>query len=149
MDLELIVESIMGLVIVLGLLIFLLFFMFPEEDNKKKKVAVSKDNKSNELDTSLPALKKIVKNRISSTDKLSQALDLIIKHHGSISKKTAGRSHADFDIYMDILFTICRHPNTNKTIIIKFDKELTDRNPEYKSDINDAVTKGLNSRRVN
>ena len=66
-----------------------------------------------------------------------------------LQKKTAGRSHTDFDIYMDILFTICRHPNTNKNIIIKFDRQLTNENPEYKADINDAITKGLNSRRVN
>ncbi len=147
MDIELIIKSIMGLIIILGLLIFLLFYMFPEKKKKKKKK--SSKNTNHGIDTSLPALKKIIKNRISSTEKLGEALDLIIKHHGHITKKTAGRTHADFDIYMDILFTLCRHPNTNKNLIIKFDRELTKKNPEYKSNINDAVTKGLESRRVN
>ena len=148
MDLELIIKSIMGLVVVLGLLIFLLFFLFPEEDKKKKKVVVSKTHKNDDTDISLPALKKIIKNRLSKTEQLSEALDLIIQHHGTITKKTAGRTHADFDIYMDILFTICRHPNTNKNIIIKFDRALSNKNPDYKSNINDAITKGLESRRV-
>jgi len=58
------------------------------------------------------------------------------------------RAHPDFDIYMEILFTICRHPNTNKDIVIKFDRELGRLNPEYKKEINEAITKGLNSRRV-
>ena len=149
MDIELIVKSIMGLVIILGFLIFLLFFLFPEEDKKKKKKKVAVKKSDDGINTSLPALKKIIKNRKSSAEKLSEALDLIIKHHGVITKKTAGRTHADFDIYMDILFTICRHPNTNKNIIIKFDRALTDKNPEYKSNINDALTKGLESKRVN
>jgi hypothetical protein len=47
---------------------------------------------------------------------------------------------------MDILFAICRHPNTNKDIIINFDKELEHLNPEYKKEINEAIAKGLNSR---
>jgi len=148
MDIELIIKSIMGLIIILAILIFLLFYLFPEEKQKNKKIKKTSTN-STEDDISLASLKKIIKNRVSSTDKLSKTLDLIIKHHGKITKKTAGRSHADFDIYMDILFTITRHPNTNKSIIIKFDRELTKLNPEYKSNINDAVTKGLESRRVN
>ena len=63
-------------------------------------------------------------------------------------KKLGLRAHPDFDIYMDILFTICRHPNANKDLIIKFDRELEELNSEYKKEINDAITKGLNSRRV-
>jgi len=65
-----------------------------------------------------------------------------------LHEKLGLRTHPDFDTYMDILFTICRHPNTNKDIIIKFDKELSRLNPEYKKEINEAITKGLNSRRV-
>ena len=58
------------------------------------------------------------------------------------------RAHPDFDIYMDILFTICRHPNTTKNLILDFDKELERLNPEYKPEINNALAKGLNSRGV-
>jgi len=151
MDIELLIKSIMGLIVILGLLIFLLFYMFPEEDTKvkKKKVVVKKSNSNSFEDTSFSALKKVIKNKKSTTAELSKALDLIIKHHGIITKKTAGRSHADFDIYMDVLFSLCRHPNANKNIIINFDKTLSNKNPDYKSDINDAITKGLESRRVN
>ena len=146
MDTELIVKSIMGLIIVLGILVFILFFLFPEEKKKQKKLKNS--NNSTNRDLSLKALKKIVKNRISSTKQLSEALDFIIQYHGVIPRKKAGTTHEEFDVYMDILFTICRHPNTNKDIIIKFDRALATKNPQYKSSINDAITKGLESRRL-
>jgi len=147
MDLQLIIKSIMGLVVLLGLLIFLLFYMFPEEDTKIKKKKVVVKN-TNTPDTSFVSLKKVIKNKKSTAEELTKALDLIIKHHGIITKKTAGRSHADFDIYMDVLFSLCRHPNANKNVIINFDRSLANKNPDYKSDINDAITKGLESRRV-
>jgi hypothetical protein len=73
---------------------------------------------------------------------------MILKYYGHIHEKLGIRSHPDFDIYMEILIIICRHPNTNKDIIIKFDKELTRLNPSYKAEINEALTKGLNSRGV-
>ena len=148
MDMELIIKSILGLVVILAILIFIMFYMFPKENKQKSKQTKKKTTSTQHKDTSLEALRKIIKNKASSSKELSEALDLIIKHHGHIPKKTAARSHKDFDIYMDILFTICRHPNTNKDIIIKFDRELSKKNPEYKADINDAITKGLESRRI-
>ena len=147
MDLELIVKSIMGLVIILMILVFLLFYIFPDKGKKQaksKKKQVVKET----IDTSLEALKKIIKKKSSTSEELSSALDLVIKHHGNISLNSPGKNSSDFDIYMDILFTICRHPNTNKNIIIKFDSALSKKNPTYRSSINDAVTKGLESRRI-
>ncbi len=58
------------------------------------------------------------------------------------------RAHPDFENYSEILFTISRHKHINKDILIKFDKELERRNPEYKKEINEALMKGLNSRGV-
>jgi len=49
---------------------------------------------------------------------------------------------------MNILFAICLHPNTNKNIILSFNKELVRLNPKYKVEINGAISKGLNSRGV-
>jgi hypothetical protein len=104
------------------------------------------ESENKHKDIGFDALRAIIKNKQSSSKELKEALDLILKHHGIVSKKLGLRPHPDFDVYMDILFTICRHPNTNKSIIVNFDKELLKLNPEYKSEINDAITKGLNSR---
>ncbi|NOR58749.1 MAG: hypothetical protein GQ474_09535 [Sulfurimonas sp.] len=149
MEITLLLKSIVGLVIVLALLIFLLFL---PSNRKKAKTEPTKDTSSEATqrppNTDLDYLRSIIKKKKSTTEELKEALKLVIKHHGIVHEKLGLRVHPDFDIYMDILFTICRHPNTNKDIVIKFDRELARLNPEYKKEINEAITKGLNSRRV-
>ncbi|MDY0122658.1 hypothetical protein [Sulfurimonas sp.] len=157
METEFIIKAIIGLIIVLAVLIFLLF-LEPSRDAKsepKRQVATevqkeskdeSKEEASSSVNTDLFHLVNIIKNRRSNEDTLSEALELIIKHHGKVHKKLGLRPHPDFDTYIDILFTICRHPNANKDMIITFDRELERLNPEYKKEINEAIAKGLNSR---
>lgn len=145
MEITLLIKSIMGLVVILGLLVFLLFM----PSRKKKKVSETSDTpQKKKINSDLNSLHSIIKDRKTSTSGLKEALDLVIKHHGVVHKKLGLRPHPDFDIYMDILFTICRHPHTSKDLIVKFDRELEKLNPEYKKEINDAIAKGLNSRGI-
>ncbi len=149
MEVTLLIKSVMGLVVVLALLVFLLFL--PSNKKKEKTKVASKSatpSKKQLLNTDLEFLRAIIKKKKTTAKELQETLDLIIKHHGIVHKKLGLRAHPDFDVYMDILFTICRHPNTNKDIVLKFDRELVRLNPEYKKEINEAMTKGLNSRRV-
>ncbi len=158
MEAELIIKSIMGLIALLALLIFLLF-LEPGKAKKAKeklseiKAVIEEDNSELnggvlDKEPDLNSLADIIKNKKSDVPKLAYALDLIKKHHGKVHKKLGIRAHPDFDIYMDILFTLCRHPNANKDLIINFDRELEKLNPEYKQEINEAITKGLNSRGI-
>ncbi|WP_299946857.1 hypothetical protein [Sulfurimonas sp.] len=145
-----IIYMILGLVVVLAFLMLLLFL-------SPKKGAVAEQN-SNQVSknyepkiitrTDLDYLLGVIKNKGTTTKELATVLDLVIKHHGVIAKKLGIRAHPDFDIYVDIILTICRHKNTNKNIVVKFDKELVALNPDYKEEINDAITKGLNSRGI-
>ncbi len=145
MDLTLLVESIIGLVILLGLLIF--FLMISSRGVKKKsKKAIKRKERKLEVKYDIHHLKSIVKDRKSSTQELKKALDLVIKYHGKITKKLGLRPHPDSHVYLEILFNLCRHPNANKEIVINFDKELEKLNPSYKKEINDAMMRGLNSR---
>ncbi|WP_457746879.1 hypothetical protein [Sulfurimonas sp.] len=144
MDVVVLVKSIVGLMIVLGILIFVLFYT-PSKRKKKKEKSIQKNVKKRpEMD--FTRLLAIIKNKKSSTQELEEALDLIIKYHGKIHPKLGIRAHPEFDIYADILFRICRHPNTTKELIINFDRSLEKLNPDYNKEINDALTKGLNSR---
>ena len=146
MELTLLVQSIGGLIVILTILTILLL-MSPKKKTKKKKIEpVVKKN--NSIQTDLASLKAIIKNKKTTKKELKSTLDLVLKHHGNIHKKLGSRSHPDFDTYMEILMIICKHPNTTKDIIIEFDKALVRKNPDYKSDINDAITKGLNSRGI-
>lgn len=147
MDIVLLIKSIMGLVVILGILI--MFFLYApvskKKEPKEKKKSYVQESKA-EPKHELKELLEVIRNKHSSTEELAKALDAIIKYHGKIHPKLGIRAHPDFDIYSEILLRICRHPNTSKDIIIKFDKELEKRNPEYVREINDSLTKGLNSR---
>jgi hypothetical protein len=145
MEPELIIKSIMGLVVVLAILMFFLFFEPKKGDTKRSDSFKSTEADSHEK-PDLKSLVHVIKNRKSDADELKKALGLIIKYYGTINKKLGIRPHPDLYIYMDILFAICRHPNTNKDIILEFDKDLEHLNPEYKKEINEAIAKGLNSR---
>lgn len=138
----------MGLVVILGILIIFFFYMpSGKKKNPKKKKAYIQESKP-KAKHDLKDLVAVIRNKNSTTEELSQALDDIIKFHGHIHPKLGIRCHQEFDIYSEIILRICRHPNTSKEIIIKFDKALEARNPEYVREINDSLTKGLNSRGI-
>lgn len=144
MEITLLVKIIAGLIVVLAILIFV--FVLSSDTNKDqihKSKNVAGDEKQK---TDMVTLRAILRNNRTTTDELEETLRLILKHHGRIHKKLGSRSHPDFDSYMEILFMICRHPNTTKDIILDFDKELVRKNPTYKHEINEAITKGLDSR---
>lgn len=146
MDIVLLIKSIMGLVVILGILIaFFLYAPAAKKKEPKKKKKYTQESKP-EPKHELKDLLEVIRNKHSTTEQLAEALDTVIKYHGRIHPKLGIRAHPDFDIYSEILLRICRHPNTTKEIIIKFDKELEKRNPEYVREINDSLTKGLNSR---
>jgi len=138
-------QTIIGLVVVLGVLVLVLVLPAKRKKKEKKKVHIKKEpTRKTDLDT----LRHIIRNRMSSKEDLKQALDDVIKYHGTIGKKLGTRVNPQFDNYMEILIMICRHPNTDKNIILNFDKDLARLNPAYKSEINEAITKGLDSRSI-
>ena len=145
MDITLLVQTVLGLVVVLGILVFILV-MPAKKQQQKKKTYTTKSKPVRKTD--LESLRHFIRNRISTKEQLKQALDDVLKYHGTIPKKLGSRANPLFDDYMEILIMVCRHPNTDKNIIISFDKELSKRNPEYKIEINDSIKRGLDSRSI-
>jgi len=147
MEITLLVKSFVGLVSILFILIFLLLY-----SAKNKKIAAKKSEKKEKpiVDKSgyesMESLVEIIKNKKSTTQELKVALDKVLQFHGHIHDKLGSRPHPDFNLYAEIIFRICRHPNTNKDLILHFDKELEKNNPAYVKDINDFLSKGLESR---
>ena len=145
MEITLLIKSIIGLIVFLAILLYIL--LIPSKKAQKKPIKQESHHEDDgSMKTDKASLLGILKNKKTSAQDLANALDLILKHHGRIHKKLGERSHPEFDYYMDVLFTICRHPNTNKEIILNFDKRLEELNLDYKKDINEAIAKGLNSR---
>ena len=95
---------------------------------------------------SMEELLKVLQKKSSTADDLRNALEEMLRVYGKITPKLGIRAHPDFELYMLAIMLICRHRNTTKEIVLNFDRELTRKNPEYKREINEAISKGLNAR---
>jgi len=134
MDITLLVKSFIGLVSILAILIFFLFY---SPGQKRKKELQKKEEKKKNKSVDFETLLAIVRDKKASSQELSTALDNILEYYGEIE---------DFKYYGEILLRICRHPQTTKDIILKFNRDLEKKNPGYAIEINDFITRGLNSR---
>ena len=145
MDIILLLKSIAGLSAVLGILIFLYFYLSHTKTQQKKET-LKKPLKIREVQPELSTLLEVIKDKKSTTVELKEAVDLILKYYGKIPDKLGIRAHPKFEIYSEMLLRICHHPNTTKGIILKLDRELERLNPEYKMELEDSLTKGLDTR---
>ncbi len=136
------------LIVILGLLIFIFFYSSKKKKLKAEtKTAKKSTHKTDKvINTDLTYLRSEIRKQKTSAEELKAILDLVLKYHGVIHKKLGARPHPDFDAYTEIIITLCRHAHTNKDLVIGFDRELSRLNPEYKKEISEALTKGLNSR---
>ncbi|NPA65640.1 MAG: hypothetical protein GXO11_02035 [Epsilonproteobacteria bacterium] len=151
MDIGLLIKSIAGLVAIL--IVLILIFVLPARKKKAKqkkeqaeKEKVKKQKKKYEPIPTFDELLKIVKNQESSTEDLQKAIDLIIKYHSKIPPKLGIRAHPDFDKYVALIIFLVRHKNTNKDLILSLDRALRKNNPSYEPELNNALSKALNSR---
>ena len=145
MEVTLLLKSFAGLIFILGIL---LYFLLSSSKKKALVKKTAKEHKERNTFPSLESLVAIVKNKKSTKVELSEAIDKILKYHGIIHPKLGIRSHPDFDIYGLVMLKICHHPHTDKKIILKYDRELRAKNPEYAHEINDFLTKGLDTRGI-
>jgi hypothetical protein len=148
MNILYIIALILGSLVILVLVAFV--FMRGTTEHRDLVILEVKDKKTAEHEPKIPhdfeSLRKIIKNKKSSAKQLEEALELILKYYGDIHPKLGIRTHPDFDNYMDVIIRLCRHPRATSKMVVSFDKELRKKNPDYEKDINDAITKGLNSR---
>ncbi len=143
MEASLLIQSIGGLVVILAILLFVLLKPKAPKKVVKNKIVSSTEAKKR---TDLEFIKQVMKDKNSTREDLKNAVDMVLKYHGNIPKKLATRTNPKFDDYMAIFVALCRHKKATKDIVLKLDKELVRKNPAYKSEINDAISKGLNSR---
>ncbi|WP_428738620.1 hypothetical protein [Sulfurimonas sp.] len=141
MDLIFIIKVLVGLIFLLGILVSLLLYK-PHKQQKEQEIKVEKKDS----DYTFEELIRFIRNRETSTEKLQWALDVIVKYHGMIEPKKNGHVSDNFYHYSEIIVRICRHPNTTKSLIVRFEKSMRDMNPSYAKELGDSLTKGLNSR---
>jgi hypothetical protein len=144
MDIVNLILLISAFAFVLGILIFIYVY----KPSKKKKLHVKKELKT-EKKVETPSFKKlhdIIKKNSSSTSELRSAAELILKYYGVIKAKHGVAPDKDFKRYAEVIFAISRHPNTNKELVLMFDKELSKRNPSYQREIDEMLNRGLSAR---
>ncbi len=152
MDIALLVKSIAALVVILIVLIFI--FVLPAKRKKEKqqqkiqeeKEQKQKQKKKHEPLPTFDELLKRVKSSESSKEDLQKAIELINKYYSKIPPKLGIRTHPDFDKYIVLIIYLVRHKNTDKELILSLDRTLRKNNPSYEPELNDALSKALNSR---
>ena len=148
-DVVALVKSILGLLGVL--LILVLFFVYrsrtkttpisqPKPQPKETTPSHNKEGKK-----TFEELVRVIKRKNSSYEELTEATTQIVKHYGQIPPKMGLRIHDDFFKYRELIVRLCRHPNTDKKLILDFFHALLKQNPNYTKEINEALTKGLQS----
>ena len=143
MDVADLIKYIVILVVILGIVLIIYVMSLRTKNVKKKK---TKSSPVREEVPTLNYLSSLINNSRTSSKQLGETLELIIKHYGTIHPKMGVRAHPDADIYMFLVLRLCRHPNTNKNLIVKFTNSLEKLNEGYKREISEALMKGLNSR---
>ena len=144
MDITLLIKSFAGLSAILAILIvlYLYFFHAPKEKRGKKLKPHIREEKPR-----FESLVAVIRDKNATQEELQEAVNLIIKYYGDIPKKRGFKADPKFEIYAEILFRITHHPSTSKEIILQLDSALENRNPEYKLELDDSLTKGLDTRR--
>jgi len=144
MDIVLLIKSGFGLTVLLIILVYLLFLSLKD----KPKIKQIKKTKQKTMPPSLSELYAIVKDKNTDSNKLKETLQQIIKYYGKIPKKAGVSLPKELCIMEDIIYLVCRHPSVTSQIVLEFISGLEKLNNDYKAKINNALTRGLNSRIV-
>ena len=132
--------------VILGMLIF--FYVY-QPSKKVQKQQVNRPQKPTASPTQIPTFEKLVermKKRTATIQELQEAAELILKYYGAIKPKNGIAPSKDFKRYGEVMFIIARHPNTTKELVVMFDKELANKNPDYRREIDEMLNRGLSAR---
>ncbi|MDX9813711.1 MAG: hypothetical protein WC144_04855 [Sulfurimonas sp.] len=147
MEASFIAQIVVLLVAILVILVFLLFVNPRKKQKAKLKKAQQKTTNEPEC-TTLQCIFKTIKDKNSSQSELENSLDLLMRYHKNIPDKLGIRTNPEFEYYKEIFFYLCKHKNATTKMILGLDKNLSNANPSYKQEINEAIARGLAARRV-
>ncbi len=135
--------------LILGFLIFLYVYR-PAQKRKAAAIAAAQKKEPDEPGmVGIPSFEQLVsqiKRTASNEVQLRDAAEKILKYYGTIKPKHGVVPDKDFRRYAEVIFAICSHPNTTKELVLMFDRELVNRNPEYAREIDEMLNRGLSAR---
>ena len=140
MDVTTLIMTLTGLLGVLLVLVLIYIFARTPSKEPAKAAPEATPRKAPEALRTLEVLEAVIRDRSSSKEELRSAVEAIGRHYGKIHATTLAR-------YSRIIMSLCRHPQTDKTIIVSFDKVLRQQNPGMRQELDLALRKGLDSRK--
>ncbi|NPA81713.1 MAG: hypothetical protein GXO31_03785 [Epsilonproteobacteria bacterium] len=142
-----------ALVLIIGgavalLVVVLIVVMVFNMKKKSATAAVSAPKKETpkEPEVTLDDLLEIVHCKQSSSNDLSKAVIKLVKDF-PFPPKTGNSVSKEARKYLDFVFAVASHPNSNAKLIAFMDKELKRANPAYKMEIDVYEDRGLNIRK--
>ncbi len=95
---------------------------------------------------SFEQISKLFSNKKSTKEELTNTVEQLIRYHGKIHPKLGDLAHPDFKRYLTLIMSLASNPQSDKDIIVSFEKKLRVKNPKYALDIEDAINKGIAKR---
>ncbi|MEA2110772.1 MAG: hypothetical protein U9P71_01860 [Campylobacterota bacterium] len=131
---------------VLSLLLIALVVFYIKSAQKKKESISSKKSEADTVVPTFKELKAIMKNQEASTAELHNAVNDLLKYYGTIPPKQGIHPNKKFQEYASLLVTVCHHKHVNAKIVVHFENQLKQMNPNYENNIEEMLKRGLNSR---
>jgi hypothetical protein len=138
MDLSVLIMMLAGLLALLLLLVVVYLLNRPKPASKRRPSDKALKPAEGGLST-FDALEAVILDPKSSKAELSKAVDAIRSNHAMIRAGTLER-------YTRLMTALCRHPHTDKSLVISLDKGLQEQNPNFRQELEAALQKGLNAR---
>jgi ABC-type multidrug transport system fused ATPase/permease subunit len=125
------------IILVLAVLFILPFLVLMYVIIASKRAKMLAEQKAKEM--SVEEVERIFKSPHSSRSKLNDALNYMIEHHVVIPG-------GEFNRYENLIKSLCKHRNTDKTLVLKFDRALNKANQGHKKSLAKVLKSALNAR---
>lgn len=134
MDITFLLQSLAVLIVVLAILIF---FLLKSSKAKKEKVRLVKKEEDLKDFPTLEELRDRLKDKDMNSKSLQKVLESIVEVYGTIE---------DFEIYVDIIWRMTRHPHATTKTVLGLERELIQKNPNFQEEISKHIKDALDSR---
>lgn len=126
---------IVGLLFLLVLLVGIYVWLHKKVPLSEPIIQPSKGERSESFET----LCALIHNPASDAVELTHAAEAILERFGHFSTRS-------LSLYTELLEKLCVHPSTNSKLILKFEKTIRSNNPQFASEIDHALSRGLAAR---
>jgi len=135
-----------GVVVLAIILVSILVINMKKSKKSSANSAGIKNNSANEKKVTINDMLKIAKAKNSSKEDLTKAVVTVAKELPFPPKMSKNGVSREAKKYLDFVFLVSAHPNSDAQLIAFMNKELKAKNPSYKMEIDVYEDRGVNGR---